>query len=80
MIDIKKIITKDNMAKFLYYRHGHLYYSIDTDGMTYIFPVDLGSVGDATFNKTEKSVMMMKYVRAAIDVQELQCIKTISSL
>ncbi len=32
---------------------------------TYIFPVPLEDVGDATFNATEKALLFMRYIRKA---------------
>lgn len=61
--DIKSIL-KDNEVKFAYVRKGHLYYTIK-HGFTYLFPVPLEDIGDATFNTTEKALLFMRYIRKA---------------
>ena len=63
-------LLKDNIVKFSHYRAGHLYYFI-TDVKDhykdYIFPVPISDCGEATFNKQEKAIMLMRYIRKAID-------------
>ena len=44
-----------------------LSYQISTADTNYRFPVPMEDIGDATFNKEETSVMMMRYVRSAIN-------------
>ena len=65
-------LVKDNIVTFQHYRAGFLYYSIayndKASGMhDYIFPVPISDCGEATFNKQEKAIMLMRYIRKAID-------------
>lgn len=61
-----KNIVKNNLAHMLYYRHQHIYYSINVDGVEYSFPVPLDDIQDATLNKVEKAMMLMRYIRKAL--------------
>lgn len=65
-IPIKDIIN-NNTVRFLYYRHQIIYYSITVQGHDYSFPVPLEDVMDATLNAEEKAIMMMRYIRKALD-------------
>lgn len=73
-----KDLVKDNVATFSYYRKGYLYYALahaplSPSGaayaapITYLFPVPLDDVGDASFNATEKAILLMRCIRKAID-------------
>lgn len=66
-----KHLVKDNTVKFEFYRAGHLYYNIEHNGETYQFPVPVEDVGDATFNKTDKAILFMRYIRKAIEQRSL---------
>jgi len=62
-----KDIVKDNTATFLYYRHQHVYYTVVVDGNKYCFPIPLDDVADATLNSEEKAMMLMRYIRKALE-------------
>lgn len=75
MLSIKDIV-KDRTAYFSRYRQGIMYYKVvlpsedkmspdDTD--TYEFPVPLVDVMDATLEREEKAITMMRYIRKALD-------------
>ncbi len=62
-----KQIVKGNQANFSHYRAGHLYYDVTVEGERYSFPVPLEDVGDATFLKQDKAIIMMRYIRKALE-------------
>lgn len=64
-------IVKGNQAVFSHYRAGIMYYSVTVDDSTYTFPVYLDDIADATLHKEEKAIMLMRYVRKAINEQTL---------
>lgn len=66
-LELKNIIKKDLKVFFSFYRAGNLYYTIEHEGVDYSFPVPLDDIGDATMLKTDKSIIMMRYIRKALD-------------
>lgn len=46
---------------FEYYRDSQLWYR--TENTNIIFPVPIEDIGNATFNKSEKGLLMMRYIR-----------------
>jgi len=60
-----KDLIKDNEVFFEYIRKGYLYYTISNTDHTYIFPVPIDDIGDATFHHKEKAIMLMRYIRQA---------------
>lgn len=70
-----KNLIKDRSVEFEYYRAGNFYYSLDypksmcsDDGVyTYVFPVPVEDVGDATLNWKDKAIYFMRYIRKAIE-------------
>lgn len=61
-----KTIVKDNKVNFSHYRASHLYYSINTYGSTYSFPVPIEDIGDATFLDEDKALIFMRYIRQSL--------------
>lgn len=53
-------IVKDQNAHFVYYRDRALFY--ETDG-GFQFPVPIEDASSATFNKEEKAILLMRYIR-----------------
>ena len=66
-----KDLIKDNVVNFSHLRKGVAYYNIAFDNMTYMFPVSLEDIGDATLLKEDKAIMFMRYIRKAMDANEL---------
>ena len=68
-------IVKDNIAKFNCYKEGKLYYEIFVDGKPmYMFPVnieDKKDIGSATFGAEYKAITLMRYIRKAIENNNL---------
>jgi len=48
-------------SNFQYYRDSTLWYS--TENGNFVFPVPISDIGNATFSHTEKSLLMMRYIR-----------------
>jgi hypothetical protein len=60
MIDIKRAVSNENTVEFQYYFDGSLWYK-EISGV--VFPVPVEDIGTATFNRTEKALLMMRYMR-----------------
>lgn len=54
-------------STLIYYRKGFLYYR--TDDTKFVFRVPVEDTGDATFNSSEKSILLMRYIRKEIEAQ-----------
>ena len=61
-----KQIVKDNTVNFSHYRAGHLYYTVIVPEGNFSFPVPVTDIGDATFLKHDKAIIMMRYIRKAL--------------
>lgn len=69
-MSIKEIVTLKNPAKFSYAIAGVLYYTIDTEDKTIIFPIDMNDkddVGTTTFESEYKPITLMRYIGKAIE-------------
>ncbi len=62
-----KDVVKDNTIHFLKYRQGHIYYSIKVQEVNYSFPVPLDDIGDATFDRNDKAIRFMRWIRKALE-------------
>mgnify|MGYP000172651015 CR=1 FL=1 len=70
---ITDFVIKDRNCYFEHFRQGNFYYrvlNVSSDEV-YIFPVPLADLGEATLNDKEKSVLMMRYIRKAIEENTL---------
>jgi hypothetical protein len=72
---IKEIVRDDNMAEFEYYRDGDLWYKVMwTDGelqfQEFTFPVPISDIGNATFSRVERAILLMRYIRKHMKVLE----------
>jgi hypothetical protein len=54
------IIKASKVVRFKYYRDGELWYETDQG---FLFPVPISDIGTATFNATEKTILLMRYIR-----------------
>lgn len=63
-----KQIVKDNQVQFSHYRAGHLYYNVPIEQDQYCFPVPVEDIGDATFLNSDKAIIMMRYIRKALEL------------
>lgn len=59
MIDIKRAVMDNRVVTFAYYRDGSLWYKTEFDE---IFAVPIDDIGNATFNKREKGILLMRYM------------------
>lgn len=50
---------------FQYYRDSALWYKTEVTNL--IFPVPINDIGNATFNITEKGILMMRYIRKYLE-------------
>ncbi len=60
MINIKRAVTESRKVTFSYYRDGSLWYVTEFDEL---FSVPIDDIGNATFNKEEKAILLMHYMR-----------------
>lgn len=73
MMNIKQMVRDNNMAEFEYYFDGNLWYSVtyydeDMTHQYFKFPVPISDIGNATFNRMERAMLMMRYIRKQIEV------------
>lgn len=70
---ITEFVTKENAAYFSHYRQGNLFYNIRRDKTVeyYQFAVPIDDLKDATINMSEKSIMVMRYIRKAMEDETL---------
>lgn len=61
-----KDVVKGGEVTFSYYRAGYLYYEVINRTEVYRFPVPVDDTGDATFNKKDKAILFMRYIRKAM--------------
>jgi len=69
-IDIKSLV-KGTKARFIFYRDKNLWYEI-VDGPEFEFPVPIEDVGNGTFLREDKAIMLMRYIRKHLEVIENQ--------
>lgn len=60
MIDIKRAVSENRTASFRYYRDSSLWYET---AFGEIFSVPISDIGNATFNREEKALLLMRYMR-----------------
>jgi len=53
-------LVKGQQAHFQYYRDNELWYKTDSG---FLFPVPISDVGNATFMRDEKAILLMRYIR-----------------
>lgn len=66
-----KDLIKDNVVEFAFYRKGYAYYQIMFENIKYRFSVPLSDVGDATLLNKDKAMIFMRYIRKAVESNEL---------
>lgn len=47
-------------VEFQYYRDSSLWYKTESD---LLFPVPIEDIGNATFSRTDKAILFMRYIR-----------------
>jgi len=58
--NIKDMVSQGKMVRFAYYRDKALHYETE-DG--FLFPVPIDETGSATYNKEEKAMLLLRYIR-----------------
>jgi hypothetical protein len=66
VLKITDIVRHDNPAHFSFYRAGHVYYTVEVDGQTYVFPIALEDVCNASLFATIKAITLMRWIRKAL--------------
>ena len=62
-----KDIVKDRNAYYVYYRQNTLYYAVDMEDGTYMFPIPTEDLMEASVNATERAITLMRYIRKAVN-------------
>jgi hypothetical protein len=73
MITLKEAIT-NTVAKFDHAIAGVLYYNLYVDDKIFLFSIDMNDkddVGTTSFENTYKGITLMRYIRKAIEKEEL---------
>jgi hypothetical protein len=68
-------IVKGTTARLKYCQGGKLYYTVRVEDTNYTFPVDVtdrGEVGDGIFLLEDKAITLMRYIRKAIESEEIR--------
>lgn len=60
MIDIKAAVSGNKTVTFSHYHDGALWYKTEFGD---VFPAPIDDIGNATFNATEKAILLMRYMR-----------------
>lgn len=55
-----KDMVKNKKVAFCYYREGELWYETECG---FLFPVPTSDVGNATFNREDKALLFMRWIR-----------------
>lgn len=58
-----KMMVKDKVVRFKFYREGELFYEIECE---FVFPVPLSDVGNATFLAEDKALLFLCATFASI--------------
>ena len=61
MPTLKEMVKDNASVYFSFYRKGELWYKTEVGG--FMFPVPVDDTGDATFLKTDKAMLFMRYIR-----------------
>lgn len=54
---------------FQYYRDGNLWYQASESGL--VFPVPIEDIGNATFHRSDKAILFMRYIRKHLEGKEV---------
>ena len=60
MRQLKDLVKDNKTVRFVFFRDGALHYETD-DG--FVFPVPVEDAGSATFHRSERAMMLMRYIR-----------------
>lgn len=71
---LKEIVKSEEPAMFSHAIAGVLYYTVEVEDKTVMFPIDMNDkedVGTTTFHSMYKPITLMRYIRKAIDNDSL---------
>jgi len=69
---LKEIVLPPNKARFYFIRKGEAFYTIElADGTMYQMPIPISDMGDGTFSDEMKAITVMRYVRKALETEQL---------
>lgn len=63
-MNIKELVSDGKRVYFEYYRKGELWYKCDNG---FMFPVPINDTGDGTFQKEDKAMLFMRYIRKQLE-------------
>lgn len=69
MNSIKEMVRDGKQVEFQFYRKGLLYYTTECG---FIFPVPIEDTGDGQFNRTDKAMLFMRYIRKEIAARDAE--------
>ena len=67
MLAIKKHVENNQIVRFQFYRAGILYYETEK-GL--LFEVPISDCGDACFNREDKAILFMRWIRKQLEANE----------
>lgn len=67
MLNVKEHVIDNQKVYFDFYRGGTLYYKTEK-GL--LFEVPCSECGDACFNKEDKAILFMRYIRKQLEANE----------
>ena len=62
-------LVKDQQVHFKYYRDNELWYETD-NGFLFPVPLDKKDIGTAVFNRDDKAIIFMRYIRRFLEIIE----------
>jgi hypothetical protein len=69
MSTLKEMVSGGKEVKFTHFRRNELWYITDC-GFQFAVPADPKEISDASFQATEKAMLMMRYIRKQLDANE----------
>jgi len=62
-----KDMVKNKKVTFMFYREGELWYTTECG---FEFPIPISDTGNAYFNKEDKAILFMRWIRKHMDLIE----------
>ena len=67
IMSVKDMVRDGKLVEFQYYRKGNLFYKTECG---FLFPVPIGDTGDGQFNRTDRAMLFMRYIRKEVAARE----------
>ena len=64
MSQLKDLVANGQQVHFQFYRHGELWYTTDSG---FEFPVPAEDTGDGVFQRDDKALLFMRYIRKHLE-------------